>query len=221
MAEYGIFEVVGPIMVGPSSSHTAGACRIANAARKICGEDFTRCEFGLHGSFAKTYRGHGTDRALIAGMLGLSPHDPKIPDAFELAKKEDLHITFCEKDLGDVHPNTVKISLTYPDGTLREIVGSSIGGGNIRIIEIDGRTLDFKNQFPTLVLQYEEQKGIIAEVSKAISERGYNIEGINTIKKGKEVSLTIEITQPLEEEVVERILHNPKFTFAKYLEPTK
>ncbi|MDO5714130.1 MAG: L-serine ammonia-lyase, iron-sulfur-dependent subunit beta [Tissierellia bacterium] len=221
MGDYGIFEVIGPIMVGPSSSHTAGACRIGNVARKICGEGFIKAEFYLHGSFGSTYRGHGTDRALVAGVLGFSPKDPNLVHAFSFAKKEKLLYEFYEKDLGDVHPNTVKIVLKYPDNSQKEVMGSSIGGGNIHIIEIEGRSLLFKNQFPTIVLQYEEQKGIIAEVSKTLSEEGYNIEGINTAKKGNFVTLTLEITQSLNKDIVNKILNNPKFHFAKYLEPTK
>ena len=165
MADYSIFDVMGPIMIGPSSSHTAGAARIGRLAKKICGKDFTKVVFHLHGSFAKTYMGHGTDKALVAGALGMLPDDENLRDSFEIAKKRNVNYSFEEVDLGDVHPNSVKVEMFYEDGRVSYVIGSSIGGGNIKIIDIDGLKIDFTNAFPTLILKYNEQKGIISFVS--------------------------------------------------------
>ena len=161
MADYSIFDVMGPIMIGPSSSHTAGAARIGRLAKKICGKDFTKVVFHLHGSFAKTYIGHGTDKALVAGALGMLPDDENLRDSFEIAKKRNVNYSFEQVDLGDVHPNSVKVEMFYEDGRVSYVIGSSIGGGNIKIIDIDGLKIDFTNAFPTLILKYNEQKGII------------------------------------------------------------
>lgn len=217
MEQYSIFQIIGPEMIGPSSSHTAGACRIAYAAREICGKDFTRCEFYLHGSFSKTYKGHGTDRALLAGIMGFKPNDERIINSFELAKENNLEYEFFKVDLGEVHPNSVKIKLFYKGKKSREIIGSSIGGGNIEIVEIDGNPVSFKNQFPTIILRYLERKGVIYKVSELISNCGYNIENMNTNKSGEMVTLTIELTDEIDENLEEEILGLKNFSFITYL----
>ena len=204
-------------MVGPSSSHTAGACRIANSARNLCPFEFTRAVFILHGSFLMTYKGHGTDRALLAGILGIKPDDSRIIQAFDLADKAGLDYRFEKGDLGHVHPNSVKIILSNDQGDSFDLVGSSIGGGNIELIELDGNKISFRNQFPTFILQYQEQKGVIARVSRYISDAGYNIENIDTEKRGKSVTLSVELTHPAGEDLKKQVLHSDLFNFAKYL----
>lgn len=218
MKEYSIFQVMGPVMVGPSSSHTAGACRIANSARNLCPFEFTRAVFILHGSFLMTYKGHGTDRALLAGILGVKPDDSRIIQAFDLADKAGLDYRFEKGDLGHVHPNSVKIILSNDQGDSFDLVGSSIGGGNIELIELDGNKISFRNQFPTFILQYQEQKGVIARVSRYISDAGYNIENIDTEKRGKSVTLSVELTHPAGEDLKKQVLHSDLFNFAKYLD---
>ncbi|WP_099208218.1 L-serine ammonia-lyase, iron-sulfur-dependent subunit beta [Urinicoccus timonensis] len=218
MKEYSIFQVMGPVMVGPSSSHTAGACRIANSARNLCPFEFTRAVFILHGSFLMTYKGHGTDRALLAGILGIKPDDSRIIRAFDLADKAGLDYRFEKGDLGHVHPNSVKIILSNDQGDSFDLVGSSIGGGNIELIELDGNKISFRNQFPTFILQYQEQKGVIARVSRYISDAGYNIENIDTEKRGKSVTLSVELTHPAGEDLKKQVLHSDLFNFAKYLD---
>lgn len=218
MKEYSIFQVMGPVMVGPSSSHTAGACRIANSARNLCPFEFTRAVFILHGSFLMTYKGHGTDRALLAGILGIKPDDSRIIQAFDLADKAGLDYRFEKGDLGHVHPNSVKIILSNDQGDSFDLVGSSIGGGNIELIELDGNKISFRNQFPTFILQYQEQKGVIARVSRYISDAGYNIENIDTEKRGKSVTLSVELTHPAGENLKKQVLHSDLFNFAKYLD---
>lgn len=218
MKEYSIFQVMGPVMVGPSSSHTAGACRIANSARNLCPFEFTKAVFILHGSFLMTYKGHGTDRALLAGILGIKPDDSRIIRAFDLADKAGLDYRFEKGDLGHVHPNSVKIILSNDQGDSFDLVGSSIGGGNIELIELDGNKISFRNQFPTFILQYQEQKGVIARVSRYISDAGYNIENIDTEKRGKSVTLSVELTHPAGEDLKKQVLHSDLFNFAKYLD---
>lgn len=135
MREYSVFDILGPIMIGPSSSHTAGAARLGKEARQIVGEDFKCVKFYLHGSFAETYKGHGTDRALVAGVLGMEPDDDKLKDALNIAKDLGIEVEFIPADLGsDKHPNTVKMVFIKEDGTEVEVTGSSIGGGNVQML---------------------------------------------------------------------------------------
>ena len=133
-----IMDVIGPVMIGPSSSHTAGAARLGGAARALCGKTFNRAEFGLHGSFAKTYRGHGTDLALLAGIIGMSPEDGRIPDAFQIAAEQGLAWKFFEKQMEGVHENAVEIRLFDGEEQVLCMVGSSIGGGRIMINDLNG-----------------------------------------------------------------------------------
>lgn len=135
MREYSVFDILGPIMIGPSSSHTAGAARLGKEARNIVGEDFESVKFYLHGSFAETYKGHGTDRALVAGTLGMEPDDDHLKEALDIAKEKGIDVEFIPADLGiDKHPNTVKMVFTMKDGSKQEIMGSSIGGGNVQML---------------------------------------------------------------------------------------
>lgn len=131
-----LFDVMGPVMVGPSSSHTAGAARIGKCAYETIGERIDEVRFGLHGSFAKTYRGHGTDRALVAGILGMEPGDRRLKHALTIAKERGISYTFCEENLGDVHPNTVAVYMTGVSGRRFCVTGSSVGGGSIEILSV-------------------------------------------------------------------------------------
>lgn len=127
MSKISYFNVVGPVMIGPSSSHTAGACRIGKAARGICGDGFSKINFKLNGSFAKTYLGHGTDKALIAGCLGLDLDDERLISAYELAKEESVEISFEKVELVNAHPNTAIVEFYYPDGEVKTVMGISTG----------------------------------------------------------------------------------------------
>lgn len=141
MGRKSLFDIMGPVMVGPSSSHTAGAARIGKSAYETAGESITEVRFGLHGSFAKTCRGHGTDRALVAGILGMEPGDRRLKHALTIAKERGLSYTFCEENLGDVHPNTVAVYMTGISGRRFCVTGSSVGGGAIEILSVitDGK----------------------------------------------------------------------------------
>lgn len=219
--ELSAYEILGPIMVGPSSSHTAGACRIAKLAKNIVKDDFTSVKFQLHGSFAYTYKGHGTDRALLGGILGLKPDDAKIQNAFELADAKGIKYQFSKIDLGDeYHPNSVKIVFYYADGSYEYVIGSSIGGGTMVIVNINGMDVVFRGIYPTLLLQYQEQKGIIAYVAGILSGNGYSIESINTVKDPLTdvVTLTIEVEKPISEYVKVAIMGAQMFLSAKYVE---
>ncbi|MBZ2386508.1 L-serine ammonia-lyase, iron-sulfur-dependent subunit beta [Anaerococcus murdochii] len=212
-----VFDIMGPIMVGPSSSHTAGACKIGNIARRMVDRNFNEVDFYLHGSFAKTYKGHGTNRALVGGVLGFEPDDDRIINSFDYADEQGIKYEFFETDLGDVHPNTVRIVFKYPDRTPLEVQGSSIGGGAIVITKINGNAIEYKATKPTLFMSYGEQKGVIAHVSGILFEYGYNIHMMKTIKDGNNVMLVCELDEPLKEGILEKIREGKDFTFLKYI----
>src|SRR5688500_9698997 len=169
-----ILDVMGPVMVGPSSSHTAGTARLGRVAYEILDDDPVAIEFYLHPPLAATYRGHGSDFALVGGSIGPNVDDPRIPEAIRIAEQMDANIAFSEEDLGDVHPNTVRIEIQAGDRQV-EIVGSSIGGGVIEVFKINGFQTRFKGDSPTLLLFYRDRPGMIAEVATLIAEEEINI----------------------------------------------
>lgn len=208
MREYSCFDILGPIMIGPSSSHTAGAARLGKIAAIIAGENnFKKVEFYLHGSFAKTYKGHGTDKALVAGVLGLNPWNDGIKNSFELAKKKNIQIKFIKTDLGDEHPNTVKIIFYKENGNNIEVMGSSVGGGNIKIIEIDGQRVEFTGNYPTLIIKHKDVPGMISKVSTVIYEAGVNIAFLKVYRKnrGYKASMIFETDSIITEEAAKKI----------------
>ena len=221
MKEYSPFEILGPIMVGPSSSHTAGACKIARLAAKICPDDYESVEFYLHGSFAFTYKGHGTDRALLGGIMGFKTYDSSIRNAYEIADERGIKYSFIPMNLGEnYHPNTVKIKFNYKDRDSEYVIGSSIGGGNMKIVDINGIEVDYDGKFPTLLFQYPEQKGVIADVSTILAKESYNIESINTSKNELTniVTLTVELDEGASESVLNKLLNNSRYITSKYVE---
>lgn len=194
MKNYSVFEILGPIMIGPSSSHTAGAARLGKVARQIAAGEFISVEFYLHGSFAKTYKGHGTDRALTAGVLGMNADDERLRDSLGIAEDKGLKITFIESDLGDFHPNTVKIVFEMNKGDRVEVIGSSVGGGNIVIKEIDGERVEFTGEYPTIVIKHNDKKGMINKITAILASQGINIATMKVNRKGRgeEASMVIE-----------------------------
>ncbi len=170
-----LFEIVGPVMVGPSSSHTAGAVRIGYICRRLLGSAVKQAELFLYGSFLATGKGHGTDRALIAGLLGMKPNDERIPDSFRLAEEAGLEYRFGAADIREAHPNTVKLVLTGEDGKTLEVLASSVGGGRIRICQVDGLEANFYGDYPTLLVHNEDQPGYVAEVTSMLSRQNINI----------------------------------------------
>ena len=155
--DYSVFDIVGPNMIGPSSSHTAGAARLGKSASKIAGKPVKEVNFLLHGSFAETYKGHGTDKALVGGILGFEPDDARIKHSFELAKEQGVKFEFIKTDLGEnVHPNTVKMEMILEDGSKSSVMGASIGGGNIKLTGMDGLSLDFNGSRSAVVLEIKD-----------------------------------------------------------------
>jgi L-serine dehydratase len=170
-----IFDVIGPVMVGPSSSHTAGAARLARFARIIAAKPFFRVLFELHGSFAKTYKGHGTDKALIAGVMGLAEDDERLCDAYGLAAERGLDFSFAEAEIHGAHENTVHITFYLDDGKKCEVTGSSLGGGQIVITRVNGFDIEFTAASTTLIIRHRDERGTVSEVSRILAEGDVNI----------------------------------------------
>lgn len=217
--EYSVFDIIGPIMIGPSSSHTAGAVRIARVARQIGQEDIVKADFYLHGSFAETLKGHGTDRALVAGLLGYTPDDERIRDSLGRAHELGLDFEFHRQEIAGAHPNTVRIVMTKSNGAQVEVTGSSIGGGNIRVVDIDGIPVDLDFQYPTLILQYTDKKGIIAFVTKSIFEAGFNIVRLSQTLTDENIAVMIlEVDDFMEESpVLDELKNDDRFCYFRYL----
>jgi len=205
---YSLFDIIGPNMIGPSSSHTAGACRLGYVAHKLARGSIKQVTFFLHGSFAQTYRGHGTDKALLGGILGLLPDDERLREAYALAEDRRLEFAFVATDLGaDQHPNTVRVEITKDDQQTMRILGSSIGGGNIMITEIDGVTLAFTGEYPTLVIPHQDRPGTVGRVTSLLGQRGVNIAGMRVYRqqKGENAYMIIEADSAIPDEVLQEI----------------
>ena len=207
MANIGVFDVIGPIMIGPSSSHTAGAARLGKIARTIVNKPMKDVTFLLHGSFRETYKGHGTDRALVAGILGMAPDDARLRDSLSIAEQEGIQIHFVPSDLGQVHPNAVKFLITTCDDESWEIVGSSIGGGLIEIIEINGNKLKITGEYPTIITSHNDIPGTVSKISTLFYESDINIArmALARSQKGKDATMTFEIDSPAGDELVAKI----------------
>ncbi len=221
MKNYSVFDILGPVMIGPSSSHTAGAARIGKIARELADDSFYKVSFHLHGSFAKTYRGHGTDKALVAGILGLDPSDERIKDSFELAKKNNIQIEFIEADLGYVHPNTVKIVFHYKYKEDFYVIGSSIGGGNVNIININGNEVSFTGDYPTILAKYKDRKGVISEISTILSNHNINIATMNVTRENKIATMITELDSPIDEKIIEEISSLSEMIYITAINPIK
>lgn len=206
-----IFDVLGPVMIGPSSSHTAGAARLARIAALIVGKPFSKVSFGLHGSFAHTYKGHGTDRALLAGVLGIHEDDERLSRAFELAVQRPLEYTFYEKELENVHENSVLMTFYCDDGSIQEVVGSSIGGGQIVICRVNEFVTEFSAQAATLLISHYDHKGVISKISGLLSEADVNIAvmKLNRRSRGDVAFCIIETDDGVSEKVVRAIREIP------------
>lgn len=207
MANIGIFDVLGPIMIGPSSSHTAGAARLGKIARTIVNKPIKDVTFLLHGSFKETYKGHGTDRALVAGILGMVPDDERLRDALLIAEKEGLEVHFLPADLGQVHPNTVKILMTDCDDINWEVLGSSIGGGLVEIYEINGNKVKITGEYPTIITCHDDIPGTVSKVSTLFYDNDINIAHMTLVRsqKGKDATMTFEVDNNVSEELIAAI----------------
>lgn len=203
------FDVIGPRMVGPSSSHTAGAARLAKVASRIAGPDIVDVTFTLFGSFGQTYRGHGTDRALVAGILGLEPDDARLPQAFELAEQCGLAYHFRVSEAETAHPNTVLIQAKNAQGMYTQVKGVSIGGGSVLITDINGVEVELTGEYPTLIVHHMDRPGLIADTTRVLVEDGMNIAYMSVFRKsrGGESFMVIETDQTVPGQTVRRLQH--------------
>ncbi len=199
-----VFDILGPVMVGPSSSHTAGAVRIGLVCRKLLGDEPETAEILLHGSFAQTGRGHGTDRAIVAGLLGLEPDDLSIPKSFELAEQRGMSFKIGTVELADAHPNTVLLNLKARGGRSLKIQASSTGGGRICINKIDGIEANFTGDYPTLIVHNLDQPGHVAEVTSMLAHKSVNIATMNLYrnKRGGYAVMVIETDQHVPDDAI-------------------
>lgn len=202
-------DIIGPVMVGPSSSHTAGAVKIGGVSRKLLADKVVSADIGLHGSFLATGRGHGTDRALIAGLLGMAVDDPRIPDSFDVARDEGMDFKISGVDLGEVHPNSVRMDLTGASGRTLQVVAASLGGGQIQICELDGLTANFSGDFPTLIVHNIDQPGHVTEVTSMLGHKSVNIATMQLYreKRGGNAVMVIECDQEVPVESIDWLTH--------------
>lgn len=186
MNDISIFDIIGPNMIGPSSSHTAGALRIAHLAGKLAPSKILSVTFTLYGSFAWTYKGHGTDRALVGGILGFLPDDERIRDSFEIAEKQGLEYKFIENTVEkELHPNTVDILLHCEQNTVISLRGESIGGGNALIRQLNGIDIALTGAYPTIIVHHKDQKGVLAYITTVCSGIDLNIAFMKVYRKAK------------------------------------
>ncbi len=214
-----ILDIMGPVMVGPSSSHTAGTARLGRVVHELLGEQPVSLLFHLHPPLERTYRGHGSDFALVGGALGLNVHDPRIPEAIRIAEQAGIEVEFEEEDLGDVNPNSVRIEAR---GASREaeIIGSSTGGAVIEVFSINGFPCRYGADSPTLMLFYRDRPGMIAEVTRIIAGEGINIASLACSRKqrGKDAFMQIDVDSPLSAEALSTIRDLPDVTDARYID---
>lgn len=218
-----LFDILGPVMVGPSSSHTAGAVRIGYIATRLLQDRPVHADISLHGSFATTGIGHGTDRALIAGLLGMTPDDIRIPQSFELAEKAGLTFTFCVKTLKDAHPNTAVLSLRGESGRTLEVQAASIGGGRIVIDRLDGIEVNFSAEKPTLIVHNLDQPGHVAEITSMLAHKSVNIATMQLYrnKRGGYAVMVIETDQPVPTESIKWLEHLEGILKVTYVNTTE
>lgn len=202
-----IFDILGPVMVGPSSSHTAGAVRIGNMARTLLGGQPVKADIGLHGSFAETGKGHGTDRALVAGLLGMKTDDLRIPHSFEVAKEEGLEFDIHPIALRDAHPNTAVLTVTDKNGHTVTVQAVSVGGGRIRVSNLDGVAVDFTGEYNTIIVRHLDVPGELATLTREISNAKINIANMSLVrsKRGGDVMTIFEIDNPAPPEIIKQL----------------
>ena len=213
-----IFDMMGPVMVGPSSSHTAGAARIGNMGRTLLGEEVARADIGLHGSFAETGFGHGTDRALLAGLLGMKPDDLRIPNAYEEANRAGMAYSFRTVELRDAHPNTALLELTGKSGKKLTLQASSIGGGAIVVNKIDRIDVNFTGDFNTLIVRNQDESGSVAAITSILSQVHINVANmsVNRHRRGGDALMVIETDQHIKPRQVEFLSELPGILSVTY-----
>lgn len=223
MKHYTHTEILGPIMIGPSSSHTAGAAKLALISKHINNKDFSKVIFHLHGSFSKTYRGHGTDKALIGGVLGFTPDDIRLRNAYYLAEEKGITIEFVETDLDGYHSNSVMIEFINKDGTNQKIIGSSVGGGDIIIKSINDFKVNFNGTYPTVIVKHIDKKGILSLITTILATRNINIAAmeVSRTSKNKNASIIIECDDYINDDVLLLIKNITDVISVKYIDVNK
>lgn len=201
-----VFDIIGPIMVGPSSSHTAGAARIGKMARNLLGAEPTWAKIHLYGSFAKTYKGHGTDFALVGGLLNFETDDPRMSQALEIAREKQIEVTFIEDTAATDHPNTVRLIIGHDDNQV-EVTGISIGGGKVEITELNGFSLRLSGEYPAMLIMHNDRFGAIASVTSILAKNRINIGYMEVNRKdvGAEALMVIEVDQDVTEDVISEL----------------
>ena len=205
-----VFDIIGPVMIGPSSSHTAGAVRLGRVVNKLIDRrTLKRVEITLSGSFAQTYKGHGTDRALLAGIMGYHSYSPEIRDALAIAKDRGIEYTFIKEDIKGAHPNTARIRYFLEDGGEGSMQGASVGGGNILVNQIDGMNVNFNGENNTILVTHQDKPGVIAAVTQLMhwEYADLNISNFHLSRqsKGGEAIMTIEIDGQPQENLIPAI----------------
>ncbi|AEE14889.1 L-serine dehydratase, iron-sulfur-dependent, beta subunit [Thermodesulfobium narugense DSM 14796] len=217
-----VFDIIGPIMIGPSSSHTAGALKLASMARSILGETPNKVRVHLYGSFAKTYRGHGSDRAIAAGFLGFNTEDERIPNAIDIATEMGVEIEFLPSNISVDHPNTLEFEMTGKSGLKIVVQGISIGGGNIVVKKIDNYEVNLTGNYETLITCHKDHPGIIAKITQIISSKNINIAYmyVSRLEKGKDAMMTIETDDYITPDIYSALLKSPDLNFVKIIHKT-
>ena len=186
MRELGVFDIIGPVMIGPSSSHTAGALKIAYVAGRLADNEISRVDFTLYNSFARTYRGHGTDRALLGGILGFAMDDERIRDSFEIAEQRGIGYSFTpDESENGYHPNTVGITVTQKNGAKYTVMGESVGGGEMEIVSIDGAQLSYAGKYNAVFVKQSDVPGIISGITDVFARHNINIAFMSVYREGR------------------------------------
>ena len=202
-----VFDIIGPIMIGPSSSHTAGAVRLGRVAWKLLEDEPLRAEIELTGSFARTYRGHGTDKALVAGIMGFDSDDERIRRSLDIAREKGLELSFTETVIPGAHPNTARITLGGRGGGRVQVQGASVGGGNILVTGVNGMAVSFTGQYNTVLVLHQDKPGAIAAVTQFMAGSGVNIGSFRLARsrRGGEALMTIEVDGGVSEELMSEL----------------
>ncbi|MBR6028212.1 MAG: L-serine ammonia-lyase, iron-sulfur-dependent subunit beta [Clostridia bacterium] len=205
-----IFDIIGPVMIGPSSSHTAGAVRLGRVANKLIdNRPLKRVEITLSGSFAQTYKGHGTDRALMAGIMGYHSYSPEIRDALDIARSRGIDYAFSKENIKGAHPNTARIRYYIADGAEGTVEGASVGGGNILVSRIDGMEVRFTGENHTIIVMHRDKPGVIASVTQMMhfEYADLNISSFSLSReaKGGNAIMTIEVDSQPPEDLMAKI----------------
>lgn len=213
-----IFQVAGPIMIGPSSSHTAGAARLGRIAAKLA-DDFDFVSFGLHGSFASTGKGHGTDKALLAGVMGIHEDDEAIADAYSIAGKTNLDYEFHHIELPGIHENSVRIAFYKQNELLCKVDGSSLGGGAVRISRINGYEVEIYGNLPTIFIRQQDKPGVLSHITTVLAHGGINIATMKVSRKNRseEATCVIEVDDVIDQSFIEKILESPNIYAVKFI----